>query len=336
MPFYFTAAKFHSPIQSGLDLLPVSTLLLPGSIIVSFLTTRLGRFRWAIWIGWTITAIGTGLLLLLDVDTPTPVWAAILCIFGIGNGMVLTSVNVAIQAISKAEDSGRAAAMYAFMRTLGMSIGVAVGGTTFQNVMSHKLRELGLPNAIAKNAEALVHQLWALQPTDPVRIGALQAYVQGFHGVFWVMTAITLAGLTISLFIKRHSMDKPLESNFVLEGRVATPSPKHDMVATTESKSGHTSMTSATISIESMEFGQAGSENPEIEQYGQHPKSEKVSSFLVGPGGWRVPINPASGSPLPFPQRMSQNPASLPRMPEVVYPNDVERQRISSILAPFS
>ncbi|OIW27919.1 MFS general substrate transporter [Coniochaeta ligniaria NRRL 30616] len=225
VPFYFTAAKFHRPIQSGLGLLPVSILFLPGSVIVGFLTARLGRFRWALWAGWAITALGGGLFLLFDVDTPTPAWAAILCVFGIGNGMILTSINVAIQAISKAEDCGRAAAimasvaaMYVFMRSLGMSIGVAVGGTTFQNVMSHKLHKLGIPDAIAKNAEAFVHELWELPPTDPVRVGALQAYVQGFHGVFWVITGTTLAGLVISLFIRHHSMDKPLESNFVLQG----------------------------------------------------------------------------------------------------------------------
>ncbi|KAH8906628.1 major facilitator superfamily transporter [Coniochaeta sp. PMI_546] len=336
VPFYFAAAKSHGPIQSGLDLLPVSTLLLPGSIIVSFLTTRLGRFRWAIWIGWTITAVGSGLFLLLDVDTPTPVWAAILSIFGVGNGMILTSVNVAIQAISKAEDCGRAAAMYAFMRTLGMSIGVAVGGTTFQNVMAHKLHELGLPDAIAKNAEALIHQLWALKETDPVRIGALQAYVQGFHGVFWVMTATTLAGLVISLFIRRHSMDKPLQSIFVLQGAATTPIQNKGVVAIQESKSGHSSMTSATFSVESVKLGQQSSEQLDTEQHDQYPQSEQVASFLIGPGGWRVPIDPVSGSSLSLPKRMSQHSGPLPQMPKTVYPSEAERQRISSILGPFN
>lgn len=50
-----------------------------------------------------------------------------LALFGVGSGMVLTSVNVGIQAISKVEDCAMAASMYGFFRSLGMPIGVAVG-----------------------------------------------------------------------------------------------------------------------------------------------------------------------------------------------------------------
>jgi hypothetical protein len=273
------------------------------------------------------------------------VWVTILCIFGIGNGMILTSVNVAIQAISKAEDCGRAAAMYAFMRTLGMSIGVAVGGTTFQNIMSHKLHELGLPDAIAKNAEAFVQQLWYLQESDPVRIGALQAYVQGFHGVFSVMTATALTGLVVSLFIKRHSMDKPLASTFILQVGGRVPVHNQNMTAMQEAKeieSGHSSMTSAMYSMWSSGLGQADIEKSMAEQHitelhSKQPEAKKVDSFLVGPGGWRVPVDPVSGGPLPLPQRMSQASGPLPQMPEAVYPTSpTELKRISSILAPFS
>lgn len=89
--------------------------------------------------------------------------------------MLLTSVNVGIQAVSHVEDAGRAAAMYAFMRTLGMSIGVAVGGTVFQNVMKSKLDELGLPRSIAHDSEAFVKTMELMDPKDPVRIGAVEA-----------------------------------------------------------------------------------------------------------------------------------------------------------------
>lgn len=102
-------------------------------------------------------------------------WVVILAVFGIGHGMLLTSINVGIQAISHVEDAGRAAAMYAFMRTLGMSIGVAIGGTVFQNLMSAKLKDLGLPEEIAHNSEAFVAEMAVMDPTDPVRVAALQA-----------------------------------------------------------------------------------------------------------------------------------------------------------------
>jgi MFS family permease len=175
IPFYFTSIRFEPPTQAGLDIFPVTCFLLPGSIVISLATTRTGRYRWAIWSGWVVTAIGCGLLVLLDAETKTPVWAVILAIFGIGHGMLLTSVNVGIQAVSRVEDAGRAAAMYAFMRTLGMSIGVAVGGTVFQNVMTNKLDKLGLPESIAKNSEAFVAAMALMDPKDPQRIAAVES-----------------------------------------------------------------------------------------------------------------------------------------------------------------
>ncbi|KAK0725144.1 major facilitator superfamily domain-containing protein [Lasiosphaeris hirsuta] len=223
VPFYFTAVRFVSPTQAGLDVFPVTCLLLPSSIVISLVTSRIGRFRWAIWGGWAMTALGCGLFLFFDQDTRTPAWVVILAIFGIGHGMLLTSVNVGIQAISRVEDAGRAAAMYAFMRTLGMSFGVAIGGTVFQNVMSGELDRLGLPDSIAHESEAFVQTMIALPATDPTRISALEAYVKGFHGVYWTITGVACVAFVLSLAIRRHSMNKTLASKFVLRGgRIAS------------------------------------------------------------------------------------------------------------------
>ncbi|KAH9211853.1 major facilitator superfamily domain-containing protein [Leptodontidium sp. 2 PMI_412] len=215
-PFYFQSIHSASGLRSGLNLFPMVCLLLPGSVLVSIITSKVGRFRWAIWTGYVVTALGCGLLILLGVGTKTAVWAGILSVFGIGNGMVLTSVNVGIQAISKAEDCGRAASMYAFMRTLGMSVGVSIGSTTFQNAMANRLATLGLPTVIARESEAYLLTLGKLAATDPLRIGVLEAYSQGFKAVFLLMTCLAASGLLASLCIKGFSMDKILDSEYTL------------------------------------------------------------------------------------------------------------------------
>ncbi len=217
LPFFFMAVLFKSPITAGVNSLPATCAIVPCSAIVSVLITRLGRFRWAIWAGWIIATTGAGLFILLDENTKTTVWAVSLVIFGLGSGMVLTSVNFGIQAIVRTEDCGRAASMYAFMRTLGMTIGVAVGGTTFQNTMIGKLKELSLPTTIARDAEGYVAILKTLSQSDPLRIGVMQGYVHGFQGVFEVLTGVCAIGLLSSLLIKHHGMDKILESKYTLD-----------------------------------------------------------------------------------------------------------------------
>ena len=217
VPFYFMAVKFKSPIAAGVDVLPATCAIVPCSAVVSMLITRLGRFRWAIWAGWVIATIGSGLTILLDENTKTAVWVIALVVFGLGSGMVLSAVNFGIQAIVRTEDAGRAASMYAFMRTLGMTVGVAVGGTVFQNTMTQKLEELSLPTAIAKDAEGYVAILKTLAPSDPIRIGVMQGYEHGFRGIFAVLTGVCAIGLLASVFIKHHAMDKDLESKYKLE-----------------------------------------------------------------------------------------------------------------------
>ena len=132
--------------------------------------------------------------------------------------MILSSVNFATQAsVIDTADSGRAAAMYAFMRTLGMTLGVALGGTIFQNFMSRKLRALELPEAIAKNAEAYIEVLLEMPENGAMRINVLKAYAHGFRSVFVAMTIISVVALLATREIKHFSMDRILESKFSLD-----------------------------------------------------------------------------------------------------------------------
>lgn len=219
-PFYFMAVHFVTPVQSGINLFPVTCFLLPGSAVVSILISRFGRFRWALYLGWTVTTLGSGLTILMAVrgeSIKTAEWVGIFIVFGLGNGIVLTSVNFAIQSIARTEDCARAASMYAFFRTLGMTIGVAVGGTVFQNMMSDKLAQLSQPTDLAHHAEGFITQLRTLRRDDPVRQAILLAYNHGFIGVSLVMTAISAVGLLSSLIIKKHSMDKILETKHKIQ-----------------------------------------------------------------------------------------------------------------------
>lgn len=119
VPFYFASVLLKSPVASGVDLLPLSCFLLPSSIAVSQVITRFRRFRWAIWSGWILTTIGTGLLILLDGKTKTSVWFAISPVFGIGIGMVLSALNFGIQTIVRPEDADQ---RQACMRLCAVSV----------------------------------------------------------------------------------------------------------------------------------------------------------------------------------------------------------------------
>ncbi|KAH6611981.1 major facilitator superfamily domain-containing protein [Boeremia exigua] len=209
IPFFFMTVRGSSPTSAGIDLFPAVCFLIPGSIVVAVLTARLGRFRWAIWLGWAITTIACGLFIIFGLHTRLVVIAVALAMFGIGSGMVLTSVNVGIQAISKVEDCAMAASMYGFFRSLGMPIGVALSGTVFQNAMSSKLLALGLPTQIAHDSEQYVFRL-RVMAEGAEKTAILESYMHGFNSVFIFMTAISASALIASFVIRKFSMDKIL------------------------------------------------------------------------------------------------------------------------------
>ena len=218
LPFFLTAILRKSPLESGIDLFPATCFLLPGSAIVSLLITRIGHFREFMWAGWTVSTVGLGLWLRLTAHTPTWYWALVFAVFGLGMGMVLSSVNFATQANAKVRDAGRAAAMYAFMRSLGMAVGVAVSGSVFQNLMARKLGQLGLDTDIARKAESYVAVLRNLEVTNPSAAAVvLSAYLRGFWGVFILITGLSGLGLLLSACVKHKPLDTRLDSEYALD-----------------------------------------------------------------------------------------------------------------------
>ncbi|KAK2784891.1 hypothetical protein FQN52_008827 [Onygenales sp. PD_12] len=211
VPLYFQAVKSKGAVDTAVSLFPFSVSFIPASVVVAALIGRLGHYRWSILSGWVLTTLSTGLLLLFKEDTKTPVWAVVMVLLGIGHGFILSALNLAVQAIATSNNSAHAVMMYSFLRAVGASVGVGIGGTIFQNVMSHKLGSLGLPTEIAKNAEGYIEILHGLPADSPLKIGVTESYVKGIQGVFAVMTALSGLAMFLSPLIGSYSLNKDLE-----------------------------------------------------------------------------------------------------------------------------
>ncbi|KAK2806534.1 hypothetical protein FQN50_005817 [Emmonsiellopsis sp. PD_5] len=211
IPLYFQSVKAKAAVDTAVRLFPFSVAFIPASVVVAALIGRLGRYRWSIWTGWVLTTLSTGLLLIFKEDTKTPVWAVIMILLGFGHGFLLSALNLAVQAIATSNNSAHAVMMYSFLRAVGASVGVGMGGTIFQNVMSHKLDSLGLPTEIAKNAEGYIEVLHGLPVDSPMRIGVIESYVKGIQGVFAVMTALSALAMFLSPLIGSYSLNKDFE-----------------------------------------------------------------------------------------------------------------------------
>ncbi|CAK1362456.1 unnamed protein product [Cercospora beticola] len=214
---WLMSVKMYSATDAGAYILAFGLVCVPVSGIVGPVIVRVGSYRWAIWAGWVLNTMAIGLLTLLDADISTYAWVLLFITAGLGQGILFIAHSVASQAACQQKDAGHAMAMYSFMRSLGLCFGVALGGTIFQNFLQHRLTELGLPEAIAKNSEGFAHLLHTMADSEQKRT-ILGAYAWAFQKLFATMCGISGVGLIVAVvLIKGHSLNQKLESEHVLK-----------------------------------------------------------------------------------------------------------------------
>ncbi|KIV91704.1 hypothetical protein PV10_06217 [Exophiala mesophila] len=214
-PLYFEAVKGYRPVIAGVALFPSTFTVAPMSVVTGILITKTGRYRWAIWLGWALTTLGLGLLVILDVDTKIQQWIFICLVGGIGMGILFPALQFQLQAASTNKDMAFAVALFVFFRCFGQALGVAIGGVIFQNEMASNLRAYPIwadqANELARDAAALVEVIQHTSMADG-KFELQQAYTDSLRTVYIVLTAVAGVSTISSLFIKRYSLNVALET----------------------------------------------------------------------------------------------------------------------------
>lgn len=214
-PLYYEGVKGYSPIVAGISIFPETFTVAPVSVITGIAVTMTGRYRWSLWAGWIFSTFGTGILYLLDVDTSVAGWIFLNLVVGIGMGLLFPAMAFAIQAASTNADLAFAVAMFSFFRSFGQSIGVAIGGTIFQNEVKKKI--MAYPAIASKAVEysrdstTLVQIIKAL-PDGIEKTELKQSYADALKVVWITMCGLSALALILSLWTEGLDMNKPLET----------------------------------------------------------------------------------------------------------------------------
>ncbi|KAH0136855.1 MFS general substrate transporter, partial [Aureobasidium melanogenum] len=136
---WLLAVKEMSAVMAGVCELPLGLTIVPISGLTGAAITRVGSYQWAIWLGWVLSTLGMGVMVKLHPDTSTVAYVFMFICAGTGLGLLFNSLSAAIQAISPTKDVAYASSMFAFMRSLGLCLGVSIGGTIFQNFLERRL-----------------------------------------------------------------------------------------------------------------------------------------------------------------------------------------------------
>jgi EmrB/QacA subfamily drug resistance transporter len=141
LPLYLQIVHGASPTKSGLELLPVVGGMLVTFIVSGRLVSRTGRYKIFPIVGCAVLAVGLGLLTNLSPTTSFTYTAIYMAIVGLGIGLVMQVLVVAVQNSVPHSQLGTATATATFFRTIGGAFGVAILGAVFNAQLLAKLRD---------------------------------------------------------------------------------------------------------------------------------------------------------------------------------------------------
>ncbi|HTW13208.1 MAG TPA: MFS transporter [Solirubrobacteraceae bacterium] len=174
---YLQQVLHYSPLHTGLVFLPMTLLLMAGSMIASRITLRVGPRRLLI-AGMFVLAIGLALFTRLGVRADylgqmlaPSVVTSFAMPFAFVPGVICATAGV------KPQEAGLASAVANTSRLFGGALGLAVLATLASSRSDSDLRH----------------------PTAAIHT-ANQALVNGFHLAFWVAAGIAIAGLAVAAF----------------------------------------------------------------------------------------------------------------------------------------
>jgi MFS family permease len=189
----FQTARSFAPTEAGLLTLPLIAGLLVASTGSGQLISRYGRWKPFLVTGAVLITAGLALLSTIDHTTPILEICGFLVVLGLGVGMSMQNLVLAVQNTVDLRNMGAASSLVSFLRSLGGTIGVTVLGV----VLSGRVSEL------LGGSAAAAAGLSDLATLSPLQAEALRAaYGDGIGLVFGIAAVASLITLVAVLLIK--------------------------------------------------------------------------------------------------------------------------------------
>ncbi|MEV7024701.1 MDR family MFS transporter [Kitasatospora sp. NPDC093558] len=204
---YFQLARAKSPTMAGLMTLPMILGLALSSTVAGRLITKYGRWKAYLVSGTALLALGFGLLGTMRTDTSYGLLSVYMAITGIGLGLTMQNLVLAVQNTVPRNELGAASSVVTFFRTMGGAMGVSALGALMNNKVGHYLAEnLAAAHITAGHAASDggipdLHKLPA-----PILPLVTDAFGHGVGTVFLWAAPFALASFVTVLFIRETAL----------------------------------------------------------------------------------------------------------------------------------
>ncbi|EEQ33375.1 hypothetical protein McanMca71_001370 [Microsporum canis] len=223
LPVYFQAVHSTTTLRSGINFLPFAISTLGSAVISGILLSKFGAYRPLHAISFALSAIGFGLLTLLNGGTKTVAWVFFQLIAGTGSGIILSVMLPAIMAALPESDVASSTATFSFIRTFGYIWGVTIASIIFNGEVNKYLPSISSPalrdrlkDSAAYSFASQAHNLRKNFP-ESVWNEAVEVYVKSLRAIWWVGLGISIAGLFVVAVERDLELRQNLETEYGIE-----------------------------------------------------------------------------------------------------------------------
>ncbi|MFD4183465.1 MDR family MFS transporter [Rhodococcus sp. NPDC058514] len=205
---YFQTARGHTPTEAGLLTIPMVFGMLVGTVGSGLLITKFGKWKAFVVTGSILQLVG--FLLLSTIDHETQMWliGLMIALLGLGTGMLMQNVVLAVQNTVSVHDIGAASSVVAFFRTFGGAIGVSVLGsvlaTRVTDLTAEGFAKLGIDTHTPGGGGNLNLTALPAPVQDVIRV----AYGDATGRIFLIAAAVAVVTVIAVVFLP----NKPLRT----------------------------------------------------------------------------------------------------------------------------
>ncbi|MDQ0733699.1 MDR family MFS transporter [Arthrobacter agilis] len=208
---YYQVARGATPTEAGLLTLPMIAGNLLGSIGAGQLVTKYGKWKRYLIAGSLFLIAGLGFAGTIDHETALWLVGIYTFVFGLGLGLMLQNLVLAVQNTVAVKDIGSASASVAFFRSMGGAAGVAVLGAILGTQVESKTTEGLAAAGIPTTGGAAGGSLDLVDLPAPIAEIVRAAYGDSTAMIFQITAVIALVALICVLFIKESPLRRTVD-----------------------------------------------------------------------------------------------------------------------------